>query len=753
MPALSDNVGLLFKIKADSSDAVKDLTKVQTEVGGLSKGFAGLAGPAAAAGVAITAVASAAVAAGVSLYKLTKETADYGSEIYDATEKTGLAAETISSLKIAADQSGTSLDAVTGGLARFAKTIGEAEGGSDKAQAALKKLHVTSKDLDTALAQALVTIAKYPPGVQQMTAAQAAFGRSGADLLPFIKSFDGNLPALIAKCKELGLTMSDVDAKAADEFADTMQQLDQQMAAAGRTIGVELLPVFTDLANEISAFLANNKDDIKGWGTETSNWLYGIIGLWKDAADAAKEYGLATPKPGKGVGGLGSDPFNDPLGFLGLYTRLRGTVEQSKGVVRSTGDPGTYEAAPRPRVNLNPAAGGNNADDSDKEALKAAAAAQKAYQAKVAIYRRELAEKMAMSDQIIAQWEKEASEGIWSAGRLTFAREALEAKNLQNKLQTLQKEKKAAEEFGQETLDLQSQIKIAETKIETQKLETITAANKRAADQVQKDWEDAMERAQIAFDAFMADVAKGPTSTEDTTAHSAEIVAGVDALNVDKLTPMKQALIDLKAIGQDALGSLAQGIGNLVQQWVLMGSTGPNAMKKLVAGILGGVAAQAAVLAVMELAYGVAALTPWGAAIYGPAAAHFKAAALFGSVAALAAAAGRGVAGNAFQNQTSGGGASGGASQQTSRGDKFTEAFSGFGQRMDRMNERLNTVLGGVEEQLHNFATKFSAVTPGHVVMAGAGDGAQAIFDAHTSVLGSGGSATESMVRAQGRFR
>lgn len=118
------------------------------------------------------------------------------------------------------------------------------------------------------------------------------------------------------------------------------------------------------------------------------------------------------------------------------------------------------------------------------------------------------------------------------------------------------------------------------------------------------------------------------------------------------------ARVAFSAVGA-AVNQLAQGVGGLVQQWVLLGSNGPNAMRKLVASVLAGVAAQAATLAVMELAYGIAALTPWGAAVYGPAAFHFKSAALFGSIAAIAGTAGRGVAGGIFQ-QGSGAGASAG---------------------------------------------------------------------------------------------
>lgn len=137
----------------------------------------------------------------------------------------------------------------------------------------------------------------------------------------------------------------------------------------------------------------------------------------------------------------------------------------------------------------------------------------------------------------------------------------------------------------------------------------------------------------------------------------------VEGLASGQLTELRngvQEFADVARVAFSAVGAvvnqLASGIGNLVQNFVLLGSNGPNAFRKLVASVLAGVAAQAATLAIMELAYGIAALTPWGAAVYGPAPFHFKSAALFGSIATVAGFAGRGVAGGLFQTQGAGGG-------------------------------------------------------------------------------------------------
>lgn len=112
---------------------------------------------------------------------------------------------------------------------------------------------------------------------------------------------------------------------------------------------------------------------------------------------------------------------------------------------------------------------------------------------------------------------------------------------------------------------------------------------------------------------------------------------------------LKSAAKEVKNLFKDGFADFAQGIGGMVEDFVLLGETGPGAMKKLVASVLAGVAAQSAVLAVFELAKGFASL------FFNPAeaSAHFTAAALFGSIAGVTAVAGRTIAGDSFKDKPS----------------------------------------------------------------------------------------------------
>lgn len=101
---------------------------------------------------------------------------------------------------------------------------------------------------------------------------------------------------------------------------------------------------------------------------------------------------------------------------------------------------------------------------------------------------------------------------------------------------------------------------------------------------------------------------------------------------------------------------VADAIGQTVQNWVLLGETGPAVMRKILAQALASIAAEAAVNAIKELALGFAML------FINPAesGAHFTAAALWASIGGVAAIAGRGVAGDLFKPKSaaSGGGSS-----------------------------------------------------------------------------------------------
>lgn len=198
---------------------------------------------------------------------------------------------------------------------------------------------------------------------------------------------------------------------------------------------------------------------------------------------------------------------------------------------------------------------------------------------------------------------------------------------------------------------------------------------------------------------------------------------GLDVIRGEALE-LEAIYRDMGSMVSDVTGQMAAGVGALVEAWVLYGELGPGAVRKMVAAVLAGVAAEAAVKAVFQLAEGFAMLfiNP------GAAAAHFKAAALYGAVAVGAAVAGRAIAGDSFKDKGSGSSSSSGASR--SSGGDMTP--------ISRQNE--NTFISGrngvITEQramvsvLEKIEAKISSMRPGDVVTAGAKQAPNAIASA-----------------------
>jgi hypothetical protein len=422
---------LLFRAKGDTEDARKEFAQFRKEVKdlkdesdntgtglerlahstGLSASqFTSLAGIATGVVVGVGAIAAAGAAATKALFDLAKSAAEYGSEIYDASQKTGLSAETLSAMKFAADQSGTSLETITGSAAKFARTIDEAANGSDKAQAKLNRLGVTSHDLDTALAQALETIVKLPPGTDQMAASMDAFGRSGADLLPFIKSFDGDLVGLIQKAKELGITITDDAARAADEFGDQLDTLNTQLTGVGRTIGFEVMPVFNEMARDVSNWLTANKGEVKLWAETASYWLQRMIGevrelvlLYQQASDYATRNDVGR---GGDAGYAQRQQARDVILQKILNQRGGTDLPSGGGVFDQPDDYADWKSGKLPSAIPRSGPG------SDDEAKKAEAARKAARKEALDLARRDLAAALRLAQDALGELNKEFDEKL-----------------------------------------------------------------------------------------------------------------------------------------------------------------------------------------------------------------------------------------------------------------------------------------------------------------------------------------------------
>jgi hypothetical protein len=767
------------------------------------------------------------------IFELSKEASEFGSAIYDASQKTGLSAVTLSSLQVAAEQAGSSLSAVEGGLAKFAKTIGEANDGSDQAQAKLAKIGVTSTNLDEALGQALATIAKYPPGVEQMTAAQAAFGKSGADLIPMIRSFDGDLPSLIEKCKKLGLTLSDEAAAAADDFGDTLDTLNAQAAMVGRQFALQLMPSITTAMKNISQFMSDNKEAASAWGkallahVSTVSHGFATFGSTAKLALDITTAGFTRNTSEAQIWSAASQ------GAIALFVQSLGGAIVQIGRLKDAWDtwrgnnptgqlPGETSPA-TPTAPLAPAYKGIfspeeqkkradfDYDQNQKQIEDAKKAAEQAAEDRKKARERDFAAQQENIQKLIRQrdeWfdsdqkgfeeafiKREITEDQWrETSERNYELYSAEVKKLLLNAFKLDAQGKTPLEIANLRLTEQTGFRAVDAAVarerenrekafadlkkqnnaEEERARRESDAKEEEAYQLRRKWAlevaEAWHNALIAEQAYKEELMANlpSTLTAPTLGGTDAVTTGgpfeawktsweefIDSVN-NGIPTLESNMGAVAGILQNAFSGLASAIGSVVQNYILMGSTGPAVARKLLASVLASIAAESAVRAIFELAKGFAAmfLNPPEAA------AHFQSAALFGSIAVGAGIAGRAVAGDAFAAQTGGGGARNsqgdGAPQSGNLSSGGAVNLGGnnrgpvFGELRETLN-RLTMVTVAAEETHNRLANRISSVSPGVLVAQGAAEDPRAITNAVKTDLDNGGSfAADSLMRGLG---
>lgn len=742
--AFGESAGLLFRIKGDESDALRAFKNTEDAAKGTASSLSSLAGPAAIAATGVTVIATAALATTAKLFDLSKQAAEYGSAIFDATQKTGQSAETMSALQFAAEQSGSSFEAVTNSVSKFTVLLGQSQQGNEKARATLAQYGITATETDKALEQAIARIASFKNPAEQAAAATALFKDRTGQILPVIKSFDGNLPALMDKLRGMGLLLSTEDAKAADEFGDQIDQLNKQMDAVTRQIGFAFMPVFLDMAKSISNFVKNNQADIRQIANNVSLTIQGTISEFKDLKKAADDYYFSASIQAL----LRYDPLARTVAALGQRARTRASADNaiSSGKLRSdfTYDPTAGEDQKKP--------GGAETEDAAEKAARQREAEQKRREAERA---REAARKKAeaLEDRdLAAQIRIEAinlktvQEGMQSAydalrntlsqggavGQFTantneatrqwadnlnrsltyieeiekraLAKDATENERaeLQQKQQQRRHELKLQQdEEIKKNEDLAWQIRLERGEQEAALQQTLFEAEQKRRD-AEYDW--LTKTLPELQPAPLLQPEQDSPSIFDEWSRSWE-----DFFNLinEQAPTLQDVLTNTASILQNAFQGVANAIGNVIQNWVLYGNTGPGVMRKILAAALASIAAEAAVQAIFELAKGFASL------FFNPAeaAAHFTAAALYGSIAGVAALAGRAIAGNSFRQQSQA--ATGSSrSSSTSRSSGGSGAYSSYGNDPKIVEQGRNSPLQAnvvlkVEDKSDGFANMF----------------------------------------------
>ena len=257
-------VGDASQLKGALDGAGQNVTSFSQKIGKIGK---------------IATVAGIAVVAG--LTKIVTETAKVGDQFDKMSIRTGIAVEDLSALAYAADISGSDIGTVEKGIKGLTTAMDDAAKGVGLGKEAFEELGIEVTDSEGKLRGTVDVIKEIATKLsaidnptKQAALAMDMFGaKAGPQLLPLLKAGEGGIEDLMAKAKELGITMSTEAASSAAEFTDRVTDLKGSLAGAGRSIAEVLIPALIPMIEKVTEIVGK----VVAWTQENPKLVATII--------------------------------------------------------------------------------------------------------------------------------------------------------------------------------------------------------------------------------------------------------------------------------------------------------------------------------------------------------------------------------------------------------------------------------------------------------------------------------------------
>lgn len=237
-----------------------------------------------------------------------KDLVAQGDALNDMIAKTGMTGQALQALGFAAEQNGSSLEAITNGLTRLSIQSQQAAGGSKSAAENFRKLGFSAAELkkglpsEEILARIADRIADTADPAKKTALAFAAFGKQGAALIPFLNNGRDGLAELQEEFKKLGGGLSDQFIAQADEVNDELAKLRVSTTSLGSALGTMLLPTVTSIVRKLTDWSLSIRSLVEGsqflqsalFVTTAAFIAWGVASLWASAAVRQKAGLLAV---------------------------------------------------------------------------------------------------------------------------------------------------------------------------------------------------------------------------------------------------------------------------------------------------------------------------------------------------------------------------------------------------------------------------------------------------------------------------
>lgn len=210
---------------AETAKFTAELQKVNKRLKGIEDDFSSFGKVVSKVGGIFSGIISAGA-----IVAFAKQAWDAADAIGTAASRAGVAVESLSRLKFAAEQSDVEFATLTAGIREFQKGLSLAGSGSASAQKEFAALGIEIATLrNLKLEEQLAVIAdafqQVADPADQTRIAVEIFGKSGADLIPLLNEGASGIRELTAEADRLGITMSRQTAVGVDAANDAIKRL------------------------------------------------------------------------------------------------------------------------------------------------------------------------------------------------------------------------------------------------------------------------------------------------------------------------------------------------------------------------------------------------------------------------------------------------------------------------------------------------------------------------------------------------
>jgi hypothetical protein len=193
------------------------------------------------------------------LVEFGKQAIDVADEVGKMAQKIGISVEALSALQLQAKLSNTSNEELQVGLSKLAKSAADAAGGGKQSAAVYSALGVSVKDaagnlkpMEVLLGDVAAKFATYRDSAAKTALAQEVFGKSGANLIPYLNELgQKSLPEVIKQADEFGSVISTKTAKQAEDFNDNLTRLSAEAHGFANAVISQLLPSLVKLTDQM----------------------------------------------------------------------------------------------------------------------------------------------------------------------------------------------------------------------------------------------------------------------------------------------------------------------------------------------------------------------------------------------------------------------------------------------------------------------------------------------------------------------